>query len=369
MKDSRLVLLLLGILVVFVLGVVLQTLQSVLLPFLIAVLLSIIFEPVVLFLKKRRVPMALSLLAVLLVLLLIVFLLGLPLFSSTGAFVEALPRYEAKLDRLATDAASWLTATAERMGVALNEIDSSDLFQFSMLTSAVSAGVGSFVTFVGNVFLVVLFMLFMLAGSGELGAKIRHAFPPDSADRIARVLKNSSAQVRQYLVTKTLVSAGTGFLTFLALWILGVDFPMVWGFLAFLLNFIPNVGSLVAVVLPCILSLLQFDTLLQPILVLILLGVVQTVMGNILEPRMMAFSLNLSPLLVLVSLIFWGWLWGLWGMVLAVPLTATIKIILENIEPLRPISVLMSGRVEAPQPPPEAPPPEPETHEAKPLET
>jgi predicted PurR-regulated permease PerM len=90
---------------------------------------------------------------------------------------------------------------------------------------------------------------------------------------------------------------------------------------------------------------LQFDSLVQPLLVLILLGGVQMVMGNVLEPRMMAFSLNLSALLVLVSLIFWGWLWGIWGMILAVPLTATIKIFFENIEPFGPVSVLMSGPV------------------------
>ena len=174
-----------------------------------------------------------------------------------------------------------------------------------------------------------------------------HANARHFAERIATVVRNITAQVRQYLVTKTLISAATGFLIFLILWILGVDFPLLWGFLAFLLNFIPNIGSLLAVFLPFLLSLLQFDTLTRPILALILMETVQIVMGNVIEPRMMAFSLNLSPLLVLVSLIFWGSLWGIVGMVLAVPLTATVKIFLENIEPLRPVAVLMGGEIKA----------------------
>ena len=100
-----------------------------------------------------------------------------------------------------------------------------------------------------------------------------------------------------------------------------------------------------AVIFPFLVSLLQFDTLTIPILAFILMQVVQTVMGNVVDPKLMAFSLNLSPLLVLVSLIFWGWLWGIIGMILAVPLTATIKIIFENIEALRPVAVLMGGPI------------------------
>jgi len=96
--------------------------------------------------------------------------------------------------------------------------------------------------------------------------------------------------------------------------------------------------------------MLEFDSLIIPIVVLFGLGALQMTMGNVIEPRVMGFSLNLSPLLIIVSLIFWGWLWGIWGMILAVPLTATAKILFENIEPLQPISVLMSGENGTPLP-------------------
>jgi len=339
------ILVLLGIVVVFVVGVILQELRTVLLPFSVAVLLSFIFRPIVAFLKARRVPTALALIAVLLSLALVLFLTGLLVYSSAQSFADALPRYQAQVNRIGTDAEALVARLAVPLGIEVQEVDLRDLFQVGTVAAAVSTGIGSFLNFVGNVFLVILFMLFMLAGSGELGPKVERAFPAAYAERIASVIHNISAQTRQYLVTKTLISAGTGALVSLVLWILGVDFPLLWGFLAFLLNFIPNIGSLVAVVFPVLLSLLQFDTLTRPLLALILLVSIQMVMGNVVEPRLMAFSLNLSPLLVLVSLIFWGWLWGITGMVLAVPLTATVKIFFENVEPLRPMAVLMGGPI------------------------
>ena len=347
MKNSNVIIVLLSVVAVFVLGVMLQELRTVLLPFSVAVLLSFIFRPLVFFLKARKIPTVFSLLMVLLSLTLVLFLVGLLVYSSAQSFTEALPRYEARIDGVIADVGESLEQLAEPLKIDQEDLDLSNLFQVSTITSALSSGVGSFLSFVGNTFLVILFMLFLLAGTGDLEAKVKRALPSEVAERIATVVNNASAQVRQYLVTKTLISAATGLLIALILWILGVDFPLLWGFLAFLLNYIPNIGSLLSVVFPFLLSLLQFDTLTRPIIAIILMETVQIVMGNVIEPRMMAFSLNLSPLLVLVSLIFWGWLWGIIGMILAVPLTATIKIIFENIEPLRPVAVLMGGELKA----------------------
>lgn len=359
MKNSNVILVLLGIIAVFVLGVVLQELRSVLLPFFVAVMFAFLFQPVVSFLKSKRIPTAVSLLVVLLSLALVLFLVGLLVYSSARSFTKAFDRYENRIESIGEDAEDSLRRLAEPLGVDVDELDVGDLFQASAITSMVSTGVGSFFNFVANAFLVILFMLFLLGGSGDLDIKLKRAYPEEVAERISGVAQNISKQVRQYLAAKTLVSAITGFLIFLVLLIFGIDFPVFWGFLAFLLNFIPNIGSLVAVIFPFLLSLLQFDTLTIPILAFILMQVVQTVMGNVVDPKLMAFSLNLSPLLVLVSLIFWGWLWGITGMILAVPLTAIIKIFFENIEPLRPVAVLMGGAITSKEKKPKAPPLEP----------
>lgn len=344
MTDNKLIPVLLSIITVFVTGVILLELRTVLLPFSVALLMSFIFQPIVIYLKRKKIPTIVTLMIVLLSLAIVLFLAGLVVYSSALSFTEEFGRYGERINAIASSTERALEEIAKSLGMEdAGELDLGQFFEVSAVTSVVSVGIGSFFNFLSNAFLVILFMLFILAGSGELGAKIKQAFPAETAQRIIGVTEKISHQVRQYLAAKTLVSALTGFLLFLVLWIFGVDFPIFWGFLAFLFNFVPNIGSFAAVVLPFGVSLLQFPTLEIPIIVLILMFVVQTVVGNVVDPRLMAFSLNLSPILVLVSLIFWGWLWGIVGMILAVPLTVTIKIFLSNLEPLRPVAILMGG--------------------------
>jgi len=346
MKNSNLLTLILLILGVFISGIILLELRIVLVPFVIALLLSIIFKPVVLKLKSKRLPMALSLFGVLLVSFFVLFLIGWIVFSSIQTFVTALPAYEARISLAILDLQATALAWADTFDLPVSDFRWTSAIQLSSVTSVLTSGVGSFISFVSSLFLIVLFMLFILAGSGDLNRKVRIAFPEDQATKISRVIDAVDNQVREYLVTKTLISLGTGTLTFLILLAFGVDFPLIWGVVAFVLNYIPSIGSIIAVLFPFSLSLLQFDTLSVPFGIIILLGGAQMLMGNVIEPRIMAFRLNMSPLLVLVSLMFWGWLWGLLGMMLAVPLTATIKIVLENLESVRPISILMSGTMD-----------------------
>lgn len=346
MKNSNLLTFILLILGVFILGIVLLELRVVLLPFVIALLLSIIFKPVVVKLRSKRLPMVVSLFGVLLVSFFVIFLIGWIVFSSIQSFVAAIPGYEARISIAILHLQDSALAWAESFDLPVSDFSWTDAIQLSSVTSVLTSGLGSFISFVSTTFLIVLFMLFILAGSGDINQKVRLAFPEDQAKRINGMIDTIDLRVRQYLVTKTLVSLGTGTLTFLILLVLGVDFPLIWGVVAFVLNYIPSIGSIVAVLFPFSLSLLQFDTLAVPLGVIILLGGSQMLMGNVLEPRIMAFRLNLSPLLILVSLIFWGWLWGLLGMMLAVPLTATIKIIIENLDPLKPLSIMMSGTFE-----------------------
>ena len=142
-----------------------------------------------------------------------------------------------------------------------------------------------------------------------------------------------------------LVNASIGLLVGLVVLALDVDFPFLWGLLAFLLNFIPQVGSVIATVPPVLIALLQHGTLSRPLIALACLIGLHMVIGNFIEPRLLGRSLNLSPLVVLLSLLFWGWLWGFAGVVLAVPLTVTVQIACQQSESLRPVAVLLgSGR-------------------------
>ncbi|MEX1138149.1 MAG: AI-2E family transporter, partial [Bacteroidota bacterium] len=323
---------LLSIIAISIIGFILLELKAVLLPFVIAVLLSIIFSPIVTTLKKRNIPTALSLIIVLITFALVLFLVALLIYSSTESFINEIPKYEQRLARIVDGIVQSVNTTAAELDIDLQQVHWSQAFQLSSLAGALTSGIGSFLNFLANLFLMLLFMLFILAGSGDLGNKIRHAFADRRAIQLARMIANIESRVRQYLFTKTVVSAGTGIASFLVLWILGVDFPLVWAFLTFLLHYIPNIGSIIAIILPCALAFLQFDSAGPPVVTLILLSIIHMTMGNVVEPKLMAFQLDLSPLMVLVSLIFWGWLWGAWGMILAVPIMATIKIVFENVD-------------------------------------
>lgn len=338
---------LLGIIAVFVFGTTLMTLDTVLLPFVIAVLLSIIFDPIVTHLKAKRVPVVFALLSVVLICAIVIFLIGFIVYSSALNVSASLPAYESKLRILLIETENAIGSVVAAFGTDLREIKFSDLMPFSKISELAGTIANSFLGLVGNTVMVLLFMMFILAGSGELELKIRSGFSAIESEKIISIVKNVSGRVRQYLITKTILSLITGISYSIVLWIFGVEFPIFWGFLAFVLNFIPNIGSLIATIFPVLLSLLQFDSIVTSIILVIVLVVVQNLFGNILEPKLMSQSLNLSALLILVSLIFWGWLWGIPGMILSVPLTATIKIIFENIPQLRPIAVLMEAKVES----------------------
>lgn len=318
-----------AIVAVFVLGVTLLSLGSVLLPFVIAVLISIIFDPLVAYLKSKKVPIFFCLLIVFFICTIVIFLIGLIVYSSALNVSDALPLYEPKFNSLILKIESIAESISTSFGVNFKELKFTDLISFSKVSEYAGTIANSFINIISNTVMVLLFMMFILAGSGDLEAKIRNGFTESESERIVSVVHNISKRVRQYLITKTLISLITGICYGLILWLFGVEFPVFWGFLAFILNFIPNIGSLIATVFPVLLALLQFDSLVTTIILLIVLVIIQNIFGNVLEPKMMSESLNLSALLILISLIFWGWLWGIPGMILSVPLTATVKIIFE----------------------------------------
>jgi AI-2 transport protein TqsA len=163
------------------------------------------------------------------------------------------------------------------------------------------------------------------------------------AGRVRSMLEAINGQVRKYLVIKTAMSLVNGLMVWIVLALFGVDFAALFGLLAFLLNFIPSIGSLLATALRVGFAFFQFGTFWTPLWILVVTVSLDTVMGSFLEPKIMGKGLGLSPLLVFFSLLFWGWLWGIPGMILSVPLTAVVKIVCQNIPALRPVAVLMGS--------------------------
>ena len=211
-------------------------------------------------------------------------------------------------------------------------------------TSILSTVVNSLTEMVGNAFLIVLYVLFLLIEESIFSNKLSAIFTEQQRfEKVNGIIMKIEEAVTDYIGLKTLVSLITGVLSYIVLFILGVDSPVFWAFLIFLLNFIPTIGSLVATLFPAIYALLQFGELTQFLLVLSLVGLVQVIVGNIIEPRIMGNALNISSLVAILSLSFWGWLWGITGMIVSIPITVMIVIVFAQFPSTRPVAILLSG--------------------------
>lgn len=335
-QQNRVLIPLIGVIALVAIGFVLKTAQAVILPLVIAWFLSYILAPLVNFLARNRVPTGPAVGVVLAVLLGFFYLTGLFLHTRIMAFVAEYPRYAAQFAQITE-------ALAERYTlpdwIPLNQVDWPQ--RIGALLSTIT---GSFVSFTGNLLMVLFFLVFLLLGKPYFRNKIKYAFPDVQGSRIIDVTDSIAGEISRYLSVKLLISAVTGVLVWLVLFFLGVDFPITWGVLTFLLNFIPTLGSIIATLPPVLLAFIQFyPNGWVSVAVLGILTLIQQILGNFIEPKVMGERLNLSPVVILLSLVFWGWLWGLTGALLSVPIAAAIKIVCENIEMLKPVSVLMGS--------------------------
>ncbi|MGB9837026.1 MAG: AI-2E family transporter [Candidatus Saccharicenans sp.] len=338
MGESKAIKYSLLIIAFFIIGLVVRLTKPVLFPFLLALFISYAIAPVIDGLIKFKVPRVVALVLVVTSIFAIFYLLGLLLYASASSFLEALPNYNSKISSLFQD----LTDSLNRLPFRVDVPSIVSQLNVDKIASLLLGTVGSFFSFLGNLLLVVVFMIFILAGKDKLNRKIIMSFPEDRAHQLVRILDRINGQIQKYLAVKTFLSLLNGVLVFLILLIFRVDFALLLGFLTFVLNFIPSFGSVIATIIPTAVAFLQFGNSMVPLWVLLSIALTDAVLGNFVDPKLMGHSLNLSPLLVLFSLVFWAWLWGIAGMVLAVPILAVIKIILENVPSLKPWAVLMS---------------------------
>ena len=203
---------------------------------------------------------------------------------------------------------------------------------------------GTLSAMIGNISLVLIYVAFMLAEQGTFKKKIREIFPDQQRqDSVMSILSHAQEDIEKYLWIKTLTSALTSVVSYFVLRLVGVDFAIFWAFTIFMLNFIPTVGSIIATLFPAVLALIQFDTFGPFLIVLLGVGAIQVAVGNVLEPKLMGNSLNVSPLIVMLSLTLWGSIWGIAGALLSVPITVMLLIIFAHFEPTRYVAVLLSG--------------------------
>jgi len=321
--------------VVLVAGV--RTAEPILVPFLLAVMLAVICAAPLGWLQSRGLPTWLSVVLIVLMLLGIGSMAGTLIGTSLIDFTRSLPGYQVLLEREMTKFAVWLSTHGFEVSGQLMA-ESFDPGAILRIAGRIFTGVGDVL---GKIALILIITVFMLMEISGFSAKVRSAFP--NADRHLMPVTAITYNVRHYLVLKTVISLATGVLVAVWLSIVGVDYALLWGLLAFLLNYIPSIGSFIAAVPAVMLAFLQLgpgDGLMTAIGYL----VINTVIGNIIEPRVMGEGMGLSTLVVFLSLIFWGWVLGPVGMLLSVPLTMIMKIVLGANEETRWIAVLLGSR-------------------------
>ncbi len=338
MQGNKVVTASLVIIVIFLAGVVLRLAKPVLFPFFIAIFLSFILSPALDSLTRLQIPKAVSIIFILIITFFVIYLLGALFYSSGKTFASEFPKYGQKISSIL----STIQEKFKHTGSTRAPLEWVGELDINRVGGLLLSSLGPFFSFISNLFLIFVFVIFILAGRGKTKAKIKVTFDAWRGDKIINVIQKIDHQIQKYLAIKTVVSFFTGVMATLVLTIFGVDFAIVFGFLTFLLNYIPTVGSIIATALPLIIAAFQFETLWPVFWIFLILGTIQMAMGNFIEPKLMGEGLGLSPLVVLFSLFFWGWLWGIPGMILAVPIAAIIKIVCNNIPSLEFVASLMS---------------------------
>lgn len=312
----------------------LRAAAPVIVPVLIAIFIAVLSFAPVIYLQRRGVPDVVA--AVLVFAGVLITLVGLS--TAVGAslrdFDDNLPGYQASLEELFSGGFSWLESFGFDFDFAelREQLDTGVLVDFAQNLMRATSSVLS------NTAFVLITVAFILAEVASFPRKLRAAVDGDTQqfEDYSHIIED----IQTYLAIKTKVSIATGLCAYLLTLAVGVDYPMLWGLVAFLLNFVPNLGSIIAGIPVVVLALIQLGWL-QATIILVGYTVINIVIGSIIEPRMMGRRLGLSALVVFLSLVFWGWIFGPAGMLLSVPLTMVAKIFLESSSDLRWIAVLL----------------------------
>jgi AI-2 transport protein TqsA len=298
--------------------------SSLLVPFFLAVFIATVCAPPLFWLQAKGVPKVIALVLILVGILISGLLFGTLIGPSLHDFLSSLPGYQERLSTHIATAIGWL----HEKGINIPEEEVAGTFHPGWVMTLAGNILSTLSSVLTNVFLIMLTVVFILLEAADFPRKLGVVLK--SPERALSTIEKFSQHAKRYLVIKTLVSAATGLVVWLWLLILGVDYPVLWGTLSFLLNYVPNIGAIIAALPVALLTLLGF-------------GVVHIVVGNIIEPRLTGKGMSLSTLVVFLSLVFWGWVLGPVGMILSVPMTSLMKIALESYEGTQGLAILLGS--------------------------
>lgn len=335
MKASQIIITIAAIVIV-VAGM--RAATDILVPFLLAVFISIISATPLFWLHRKGLPAWLALITVILGILIVGFLMAWLVGSSVKDFSNNLPVYEEKLKLQTAGIIAWVG----KLGIDISGLGVAEIFNPGAAMKLVASMLNSLGNLLTNGFLILMTATFMLLEATSIPAKLRIIL--GDRESSLKPFDKFANNVKNYMAIKTLVSLVTGALVTFFVFIMGLDYPLLWGMLAFALNYVPNIGSIIAAVPAVLLAIIQIG-IAKAMIIAAGYVVLNLVMGSVIEPRFMGRSLGLSTLVVFLSLLFWGWVLGPVGMLLSVPLTITAKIALDSREESRWIAVLLGPEV------------------------
>ncbi len=316
--------------------------RTIVTPLLLALFISIICAQPIAWMEKRKVPKVAAMLIVLAGLLLLFSVFAVVIGSTLSGFSSNVGDYETTL----TEIGNSFTQFLKDKGLNVPDDLLSGIIQPAKVLSLTATAVNSVLGMMGRTFLIFLIVIFILMEFGSFSVKVKAI--QYGSGRSDAYFADIAQNIRQYLWIKTIVSVSVGVLIYFALLIIGLDYPLLWALIAILMNYIPNIGSIIATVPVVLFALVQLG-LGGAIWTLVINMLIHNLVGNFLEPKIMSRGLGLSTLVVFISLLFWGFLFGPVGMLLSVPITMTIKIILEQDEKTRWAALLLGTPGEAEQ--------------------
>ncbi len=317
---------------------------TVLVPIATAITLAYVLWPGVAALRRLKVPHLVAVMIIMLLATIAITAVGVVTVNEVGKFSADLPAYWEQLQQLRAEHAKDLPKFLDFLGgdtsSILSRIDPSKLSEISKF---LFKGAGSILSFMGQVVMALLLALFMLIEQPGLHSRIVRSLGRDSVDAATSVIADVSTKIAGYLWVKSVTTVGLAIVFTLGLLIGGVKYPYIWGPLAAVLNLVPYAGAYVGAIPPMIMAYIQHGTFVSSVWVFVFFMAVQFVESNIVSPKLFGKQLNINLLAQLISTIYWGWLWGALGIVLAVPITAALKVFCDHVEALHPIGILLSG--------------------------
>lgn len=309
--------------------------SSIIIPFVVAVLLSFIVISITKFYHSKGLHNILAFLFALISIGIVFYIIARIINSNVEEIINAAPEYQRKLmDIFDTYAQKYSIDSSLLRDELIAKID---------IPTLLSSAAGVVTSIVKNAGIIFFFMVFILLESKSFRWKLA-LITGGEKSTFFNVFEQIQHDIKSYFKIKTITSLSVALLSAMIMYFFDLDFLMFWAFIIFLLNYIPNIGSIIAVCFPVLFSLVQFESMYATTIFLILMTIAQVFIGNLVEPRLMGNKLNLSPLVILVSLIFWGTLWGPIGMLLSVPIMVMVNIVLAHIEATRPIAILLSEK-------------------------